>query len=131
MDVALANAEWESHTRPWLLGSGGTNGPIHQAALADAMLRERKARAESIELEIARKKGVLVPAREVELRWSGLVVATRNKLLGIPSRAKQRLPHLSVADLAVLDALIRETLEELADRGDGTRRVRVINAEEK
>jgi phage terminase Nu1 subunit (DNA packaging protein) len=35
-----------------------------------------------------------------------------------PSRVKQRLPHLSNADLLVLDVLIREALEELADRGE-------------
>jgi len=48
------------------------------------------------------------------------VVGTRTHLLGLPTRAKQRLPHLSNADLGVLDGLVRESLEELADgRGAG------------
>jgi phage terminase Nu1 subunit (DNA packaging protein) len=54
-----------------------------------------------------------VSSSEVKLRWSAHVVAARTKLLGLPSRAKQRLPHLTPADLATLDRLIREALEEL------------------
>jgi len=54
------------------------------------------------------------------LTWSKIVVGTRTHLLGLPTRAKQRLPHLSNADLGVLDGLVRESLEELADgRGAG------------
>jgi phage terminase Nu1 subunit (DNA packaging protein) len=115
VDVDLANAEWETHTRPWVSANGGTNGSIYRAALAEVTLRERMARAESIELETARRKGALVPARKVELRWSAHVVAVRTAMLAIPSRYKQRVPHATTADLDILDKLIREALEELAD----------------
>jgi len=122
VDVELANAEWDSHTRPYVAAGAGKNGQVPPTALADATLRERKARAWSIELDIARRTRELVPRREVELRWSGLVVAVRTKLLGVPSRYKQRVPHATVADLGVLEALIREALEELVTeepKGDG------------
>ena len=35
---------------------------------------------------------------------------------GVPSRAKARLPHLSSADVTVIDGLIREVLVELAEQ---------------
>jgi hypothetical protein len=111
-DPELATQEWEAHTRPRVDSRKG-NGLGEPTRLATATLRERNARAEIFELDAAKRKGVLVPRAEFELAWSAHVVAARTKLLGIPSRAKQLLPHLTVSDLAVLDRLIREALEEL------------------
>jgi phage terminase Nu1 subunit (DNA packaging protein) len=107
IDPTKADAEWAAHTQPRVAAGSIPSG------LAAATQREREARANSIELDIARKTRELVPSREVDLRWSGLVVAARTKLLGLPSRYKQRVPHATVADLGVLEALIREALEEL------------------
>jgi phage terminase Nu1 subunit (DNA packaging protein) len=86
--------------------------------IADGRRRLVHAQAKRAELRVARESGELVEVREVELRWSQLIVMARTKMLAIPSRVKQRLPHLSNADLLVLDVLIREALEELADRGE-------------
>jgi len=114
VDAEKADAEWLANTRPYVMaGPGKTNGA--PSPLQDATLRERKARAWAMELEIARKTRELVPSREVDLRWSAHVVAARTRLLGLPSRAKQRLPHLTGADIGILESLIREALEELAD----------------
>jgi phage terminase Nu1 subunit (DNA packaging protein) len=112
LDAETAAAEWAAHTRVRVDSRKG-NGGDAPSRLAEATLRERNARGDLFELEYARKKRLVVPAKEVDLRWSGLVVAARTKLLGLPSRAKGRLPHLTVADLGVLEALIREALEEL------------------
>jgi phage terminase Nu1 subunit (DNA packaging protein) len=65
-------------------------------------------------MRAAREAGELVPVRDVEILYGTRVVSARTRLLSIPSRAKQRLPHLSPSDLAVLDELIREALEELS-----------------
>jgi phage terminase Nu1 subunit (DNA packaging protein) len=115
VDPARANREWETNTTPLLGGNGGNgshgSGP---SALAAALLRARTARAEAIELETARKRGEWVPIAEVTARWSSLVVEARTQLLGLPTRARQRLPHLSAADVRVLDGLVREALESLA-----------------
>lgn len=114
-----ADQEWASRTRPkvGLVRKGAAGTP---SGLALATQRERESRAKLAELEYDRKSGSLVRAAEVEIRWAATVVALRTGLLGLPTRAKQRLPHLTVADLGVLEALIRETLEELADRGTGS-----------
>jgi hypothetical protein len=50
-------------------------------------------------------------ARQLEARWAAFIVAVR----GIPSRWRAQVPHLTGADVVVLDGLIRETLMELAD----------------
>ena len=108
VDVEKADAEWEANARPWV----SEHRPV--STLAEATLRERRARAAGMELELARKLRDLVPAHEVQQRWAAQVIATRTALLGVPTRAKGRLPHLTPADLVVLEALIREVLVELA-----------------
>jgi phage terminase Nu1 subunit (DNA packaging protein) len=112
LDAEKARAEWAAHTRPRVKANGAaTPAP---SDLAAATLRERLARAEAFELQTARKKRELVPAAEVETRWAGMVLQARTTLLGLPTRARQRLPHLGAADLVVLEGLVREVLEELA-----------------
>jgi len=117
VDAAKAVTEWEAHTRPRVAAAAANGGPAAvttPSALAVATQRERDARAKLAELDYARKARDLVPARDVETRWATLVVAARTTLLGLPTRAKQRLPHLSSLDLVELDKLVREALEELA-----------------
>ena len=42
------------------------------------------------------------------------MTVVRTKLLGIPTKAKQRLPDLDTTAIACIDDIIREALEELA-----------------
>lgn len=108
IDVALADQEWN------------TNGGRHpQSGGLTTIARERQkliqAQRRKVNLHIRERLRDLVPRRAIEIRFATRVVTARTKLLGIPSRAKQRIPHLTTADLAVLDELVREALEELAD----------------
>lgn len=91
------------------------NGQAKGPTLLAAELRVKAARAEKLEQDAAERSGRLVPADDVEDRWTTRVVRARTKLLGLPSRIKQRVPHLTVAELAEIDGLVREALEELAD----------------
>lgn len=68
------------------------------------------------ELKNAILAGKYAPVEEYKRRETERVVRAKNRLLGLPSRAKQRLPHLTIADTAVLDELVREVLDELAAR---------------
>jgi phage terminase Nu1 subunit (DNA packaging protein) len=117
LDPVKAKAEWAAHTRPRIDSRKPTPADEKPSELAIATLRERTARAEAFELETARKKGLLVSAVEVERRWATIGAQLRSGLLGLPTRARQRLPHLSAKDVLVLDRLVREVLEELADLG--------------
>jgi hypothetical protein len=81
-------------------------------AVSRAKVEKEKAKL----LEIKRRKaeGELVERAAVERAQSDLAAIVRTKLLGVPSRAKQRIPHLTVQEVEELTLLIREALEEVA-----------------
>lgn len=66
------------------------------------------------ELKVRTRAGELVEAKKITERVFGVFTRLRTKLLGLPTRAKQQLPHLSTKDVAMVDSLIREALEELS-----------------
>jgi hypothetical protein len=82
--------------------------------LATASAREKHWRAELAELNYKQRAGELVNAVEMAAAMADAFSTVRTKLLGVPSKAKQQLPHLMLADLAALDAIVREALEGLA-----------------
>lgn len=140
LDLAQLEQEWRANVtdrqlraRPDVPSSGRTikqarrarrPGKVRTSPLVEATARERSAKAKLAELEYERKAGELVPAAEVEARWVGMITRSRTKLLGLPSKAKQSLPHLTTADLKTLDRIVREALEELADEPTPTPRGR-------
>lgn len=98
---------------------GSKNAPQDPPAgggpsLAEATAAKNHWQAELARLKYQREAGELVPAVEVRGRIEKVFRACVTKLLAVPSRAKQALPHLSPADLAELERLQREALEELA-----------------
>jgi len=80
----------------------------------ESRARTEHLKAELLELERKQKEGLLVPAADVEAKWVEIVVLARTKIMGIPTKAKQRIPDLDVDAISVLDAIVRETLEDLA-----------------
>jgi hypothetical protein len=135
-DVALADQEWAATTdlskapdavkvraataRP--AAQAETDGldladiPVDGDAtiLAKASAREKHWRAELAELNYKQRSGELVNAAEMTATMADAFSTVRTKLLGVPSKAKQQLPHLTLADLATLDGIVREALEGLA-----------------
>ena len=83
-----------------------------------AELRRRKERALTLlrETELMRVRVQLCLRAGIERKLIGIFSECRTKLLGIPSRAKQAMPELSVAQIIKLDDLVREALEALADQ---------------
>jgi len=67
-----------------------------------------------LELERKQKQSLLVPAEEIEATWVEIVTQTRTKILGIPTKAKQRIPDLDSDAMNVLEDIVRETLEDLS-----------------
>ena len=47
--------------------------------------------------------------------WLQLIALAKTKVLGIPSKAKQRIPDLDVSAMNCLEDIVRESLEEIAD----------------
>ena len=68
-----------------------------------------------MELERKQKEDDLVSMDEVRTSWENIIATARTKLLGVPTKAKQRIPDLDTNAMAHLDDIIREALEELAE----------------
>lgn len=124
----LADLEWAAATKSEMVPlTGPTASAASAASLPPAaappsdLARARAAReatnAEIAALDLAERRGQLVDAREVETRWATVIHHCRTKLLGITARAAQRDPTLTSEQLALFDGLLREALEELADKG--------------
>lgn len=79
--------------------------------------QQRKAyeQANLLELERREKEGQLVERAAVEATLSALAVEVRTKLRAVPSRARQRIPHLTPEEVVILTDLVDETLEALAN----------------
>lgn len=71
-------------------------------------------RANLLELERKQKEALLLPAEQVAKVWANSVSIAKTKLLAVPSRLRQRIPHLTLEEVAITEDLIREALEELA-----------------
>ncbi len=66
------------------------------------------------EIDVEEREKVLVPSVDVESSWVQLVTIAKTKVLGIPTKAKQRIPDLDKNAMSLLDEIVRETLEDLA-----------------
>lgn len=80
----------------------------------ESRARTEHLKAELLELERKQKESVLVKAEEIETKWVEIVTLARTKILGIPTKAKQRIPDLDTDAITLLDDIVRETLEDLA-----------------
>ena len=76
--------------------------------------RSEYEKANLLELDRKTKEGQLLRREDAELAWGGAVNIIRTRLLGVPSAAKQRIPHLEVEEVELITTLIREALDELA-----------------
>lgn len=78
-------------------------------------IRKERAAAEKIELQNAAARGELLPSAEVLATWSGILRDVRGGLLALPARCAAELPGLTKAEVAKIDRLVRDALEDLAD----------------
>lgn len=118
LDAAAADAAWAATTRADYVPLTGPTAPngatVVSMDYAEARRRREAAEAEKAEIELAELKQTLIPAADVEARLVGVFSRCKTKLLGVPSRARQQDPGLTTAQIALVDALIREGLEDLA-----------------
>jgi phage terminase Nu1 subunit (DNA packaging protein) len=95
-DVAASVPRYCEHLRTLATGRGG------EAAIATGTA----ARA---------KRGSMVDCAQVQAEWSSILSDIRARLLAVPSRAAQRLPHLGAHDVGEIDAEVRAALQELGE----------------
>lgn len=82
--------------------------------LARASASEKLWRSRLAELEFLKRSGELVNAKAMTAKLVDVYTRCRTRLLGLPTRIRQAVPHLSTKDVGLVDTLVRETLEELA-----------------
>jgi len=115
-------SEWDARTqakmRP-VTARRQAPRPRHQSGdvpdYNESRARTEYLKAELLELERAQKEGELISAEEVSKKWGELVAIARTKVLGVPSKAKQRIPDFPQDAFVILEDIVREALEELAD----------------
>jgi phage terminase Nu1 subunit (DNA packaging protein) len=123
-DAELADREWEAATdlsrAPGYVKERASSrrapkGPDStDLSLSGESAREKFWKANQAELDYREQLGELTNAKEMGDKIIDVFTRCRTRLLGLPTRAKQQIPHLSVTDLAVIDGIVREALEELA-----------------
>jgi phage terminase Nu1 subunit (DNA packaging protein) len=113
-DFAAADREWAANSDYTRQPERVDGEEPNEGEYAGAAAREKHWRAELAELQYKQRAGELVNAAEMAAAMTDAYTTVRTKLLGLPSKAKQRLPHLQLADLATLEEIVREALEELA-----------------
>lgn len=122
IDSEQADAAWEANTDTAKRRQGNGNGHQTGSAAPGSYLHERtereKLRRQREQMEFERESGELVRRADVLGGFEALVTRTRSKLLGIPSKCKQQIPHLSNKDVLIIDNIVREALLELANVDD-------------
>jgi|GEM_PF-1038501 len=78
-------------------------------------IRQAREAADKLALQNAAARGELVPAKDVESAWAGVLRDVRAMLLAVPSRCGACLPHLTPHDVTAIDREIKSALEGLAD----------------
>ena len=87
---------------------------VSQAVRAAAAARREVVQADLAEFELAAKRGRLIDADQARADVIAAYSVVKTRLLAVPSRVAQRLPHVARAVVPVVDELIREALEELS-----------------
>lgn len=59
------------------------------------------------------QQGKLVNAEEIRLAMVEMITKAKTTLMGVPSKAKSRIPSLTVADIETLEGLIEAALKEI------------------
>lgn len=94
---------------PVIYGNGDGLNPQAEKARLD------RARAETAELELRRRRGELLEVADVRDTWSDRILSWKEKLRALPASATVEIPGFSREMARKLLAMVDETLTELAD----------------
>ncbi len=118
--AAAADAEWGSTTQiDRIPMTGPTAAGTPPPDLAESRARREAAEAALAEIELAEKRGELVLASDVEAKLVNVFAQCKTKLLAVPSRVRQRDPALTGPQVDLIEAAIREALDDLSSSADG------------
>ncbi|MDH3636852.1 MAG: hypothetical protein OES09_00105 [Gammaproteobacteria bacterium] len=122
MDLSLGFDEcllrYCAHIRAIAAGRGADYGELDLTAERARLAKEQADRAE---MENAIRRGEQVNVEAVQDLWTVVLTNVKARLLGIPTKAAPELDGTIQQKRAVLDAQIREALEELSTGPDAWR----------
>lgn len=132
-DAKLADREWEANTqvRAERTEPAPRDLPeyfVSRSQRETAAARREAAQAELAELELAERKGRLIPVEQARRDVMDRFAIVKTRILGVPRGVAQQLPEMAPVVVPVLEDLLREALRELADSdaepepGDGGER---------
>lgn len=93
-----------------------TEVPDYNAARARkeaAAAIKEAALAEMAKIQLAELRGQVGRVADFKLRMANTFITCRTKLAALPSRARSRDPSLTLAQISLLESLLREALTEL------------------
>lgn len=122
IDPEVADREWVQNTSPaHPRGNHLPAPPPTQVgegmSYHDARRMKEEYLAKNAQLEFEERSGKLVDAEKVKQEWSAVASTVRTKVLGIPAKARQRMPEITLDGYEVLEAIVREALEDLSSDG--------------
>lgn len=128
-DAGAADAEWARKTRQKADNPEGEmepaaeEGPEEEITYNEARRRreietwrQMRVKRQVDELDLTKRRGELIEVDEARAHVIERYTTVKTRLLGVPSRAVQRAPELA-PHVLIIEELIREALEELADGG--------------
>jgi phage terminase Nu1 subunit (DNA packaging protein) len=90
-------------------------GTFGLMSYTDARAKRESMIAHKAQLDLDERRGLLLDAGEVKRVWLDKIVNCRGRILAVPARVAAALPHLTVADVAKIDAEVRLALAEMAE----------------
>ena len=113
-DLEESTRRYVASLRETASGRGGEEQVLNLTGERARLAREQ-ADAQALKNAVAR--GENVPAIEVERAWADILRGLRSRLLAVPSRLRQTVPHLTTSDVTLIDRELRDALQELGAEG--------------
>lgn len=82
--------------------------------LNDEKLLTEKVIRQIKEIELAERKGEMLSLDEVSENWTAFARKVKAAFLGLPTKFRQKLPHLTASDGDVMRKVVRKILQDLA-----------------
>lgn len=105
-------AAGEAADEPVGAGTLKAGKEIPSQAESNAVAAVYKARMAKLEYE--ERVGKLVNAEKVKAGVIAMITTSKTRILGVPSKAKARIPTLTVSDIELLEEMLAEAMEELS-----------------
>ncbi|MBB5576370.1 MULTISPECIES: MerR family transcriptional regulator [Rhizobium] len=114
-DMAGSVQRYCEHLRMMAAGRTGDGSD----ALTAERARLAREQADQTALKNAALRRELIAIVDVRNEWTSIGRRIRNGMLSVPSRCRQKLPHLTTYDVDLIDREIRSALTELGNEDDG------------